>query len=294
MKLLITGANGFLGQYLVRYFQHAKFETIALSRGASRLPIENLQYWDVDITDKFLVQEAIEQIRPHVLIHTAAMSKPDACENDREECMAINVEAVKHLIRYSTGLTRQFIYMSTDFVFGENGPHGEDDMPAPLNFYGQSKLMAEKLLTESQVPHAIVRPVFMYGPVWEGMRSDFLHWVKSNLQQQMKIKVVNDQIRTPTYIGDICKGIAAIIEKESTGVYHLAGKDRLSPYAMAVAVARHLGLDANLIEPVDEKSFPEKVRRAKYSGLKIEKAMKDLDYQPVNFAEGLRLTFDKR
>lgn len=296
MKLLITGANGFLGQHLVRYFQQSEHEVIALSRGASRLSPEDLQYLTVDIEDEMQVQNAMEQIQPDIIIHTAAMSKPDECEYSHEKCMAINVEAVAHLLKQSSDSVQKFILLSTDFVFGENGPHGEDDLTDPLNFYGKSKLMAEELLTEGGVPYAIVRPVFMYGQVWEGMRNDFLHWVRSSLEQHKKIRVVNDQLRTPTYVGDICKGISTIIERDCTGIYHLAGKDYLSPYGMAVAVARHLGLglDESLIEPVDEESFPEKVRRAKRSGLKIEKAMRDLDYQPVNFAEGLRLTFDKR
>ena len=105
------------------------------------------------------------------------------------------------------------------------------------------------------------------------------------------IKVVTDQQRTPTFVNDICDGIFAIIDKKVVGIFHLAGKDIISPYAMAVTVAAVLGLDASLIEPVTSETFIEPVKRAKKSGLKIDKARKILGYNPVSFEEGVRLSF---
>jgi dTDP-4-dehydrorhamnose reductase len=103
--------------------------------------------------------------------------------------------------------------------------------------------------------------------------------------------VVSDQLRTPTYVGDICKGIQTIIDKEAAGAYHFAGKDVVSPYEMALATAKVVGLDAAMIEKVTADTFPEPVIRAKRSGLKIEKAQRELGYEPVSFEEGVRLTF---
>jgi dTDP-4-dehydrorhamnose reductase len=123
------------------------------------------------------------------------------------------------------------------------------------------------------------------------LRPSFLHWVKNSLEQNRPIKVVSDQLRTPTFVYDICKGIASIIAGHKTGVYHLAGKDILSPYQMAVSTARTLGLDAGLIENVTSATFPEPVKRAARSGLKINRAMAELGYQPVSFEEGVQQTF---
>ncbi|MGL5947203.1 MAG: sugar nucleotide-binding protein, partial [Sediminibacterium sp.] len=111
------------------------------------------------------------------------------------------------------------------------------------------------------------------------------------LQANKPIKVVTDQLRTPTFAPDICKGITTIIHTNQTGIFHLAGKDILSPYEMALAVAATLRLDKNLIEPVTADSFPEPVKRAQKSGLKIDKAQRLLAYEATSFEEGVRMSF---
>jgi dTDP-4-dehydrorhamnose reductase len=220
------------------------------------------------------------------------MSKPDECEENKEEAVLQNVRVTDILLnklKQQKSATK-FIYFSTDFIFGENGPHAEDALPEPLNFYGETKLAAENLVKESGLDYAIVRPVFIYGKQLLGQRPSFIHWVKNNLEADKKIKVVTDQQRTPTYALDICKGVHAIIEKNESGDFHLAGKDIISPYDMAITVADVMQLNKNLIEPVTAETFPEKVKRAQRSGLKIGKAMQVLQYQPVSYAEGVRLS----
>lgn len=288
-KILLTGANGFLGQHLTLYLFNAGYKVVATGRGPSKLPVNlGVEYADIELTDKESVRSLVRRYEPDVIIHNAALSKPDECENNKDYCLQTNVETTKYLLQ---GSVEHFIYISTDFVFGENGPHAEDAETGPLNFYGESKLMAENLVKESNKKSTIVRPVFIYGRAWEGMRPSFLHWVKNSILQQKTIRVVSDQLRTPTFVDDICKGVEIIIKKEATGVYNLAGKDVLSPYEMAITTANVLQLDPSFIEKVTAESFPEPVKRAKRSGLKIEKAISELDYNPVSFEEGVRLTF---
>lgn len=294
MKVLITGANGFLGQHLCIYLTARHFTIIAANRGERRIPVHNnIKYYEIDLTNKNAVEAMVQHELPDVIIHTAAMSKPDECANNQKACIDINVSSTNYLLNAlkEHHPTAHFIYISTDFIFGENGPHSEDDEPAPLNFYGESKLLAEQSVKNSGTTFTIVRPVFIYGPVWEGLRGSFLHWIKSSLEQGKHLKIVSDQKRTPTYVYDICKGIEKIIHNKQEGIYHLAGKDILSPYEMAVITAKVLRLDASLIENVTSETFPEPVIRAKRSGLKIDKAKKELEYDPVNFEEGVRLSF---
>jgi dTDP-4-dehydrorhamnose reductase len=296
MKMLITGANGFLGQNLTLFFAENEYNIIACNRGSCRIPEQlPFQYYTADITDEIAVLNMIAAEQPEIIIHTAANSKPDDCAANKEACLLQNVEATKYLLsalNANQSYKPLFIYISTDFVFGEDGPHAEDDLTAPLNFYGESKLMSEQLVEQSGLRYAIVRPVFIYGPAWEGVRPTFLHWVKNKLETGQKIKVVSDQIRTPSFVLDICKGIETIINRRQQGVFHLAGKDLLSPYQMATAVGSFLGLDAALIENVTSETFIEPVQRAKRSGLKINKAQSLLDYDPVSFEEGIALTFN--
>ena len=296
MKILVTGANGFLGQHLCHYFSSKGLNISGVSRGKSRIPEDiQLNYFEADLCNSQQVKAIVGHIQPDVIIHTAAMSKPDECQADKEACLRCNVEATRFLLaalKENAASAPRFIYISTDFIFGENGPHGEDEKTGPLNFYGESKLMAEQLVKQSGLNYNIVRPVFIYGTVWNGLRPSFLHWVKNNLEQNKPIKVVSDQQRTPTFVNDICAGIEQLMIKKQNGDYHLAGKDILSPYQMAVTTARVLGLDESLIENVNSETFPEPVRRAKKSGLKIDKAIRDLGYRPVSFEEGVQLSFN--
>lgn len=292
MKILITGANGFLGQHLCRFLK-ADHSVFATGRGEKRIPFTDVQYFPCDITDNSSIDQLLNTVQPEVIIHAAAMSRPDDCHTNRELCDSINVLGTQHLIAAAQQLKRppHFIYISTDFVFGNGGPHDEDAAPAPLNYYGESKLKAEEITASSSLRYTITRPVFMYGDTWEGMRGTFLHWVKQSLQEGRSIKVVSDQVRTPTYVGDICKGITSIIDTEATGLFHLAGEERLSPYDMAVRLAYFLGLDESLIIPVTGETFKEPVERAKQGGLLIGKAKRMLGFSTIRFEEGVTKTF---
>jgi len=294
MKVLVTGANGFTGQHLIKTLVAKGFEVIATSRNASRLPsYNNLTYYNIELTDVRNVENLFDLTRPSAVIHTAAMSKPDECAANPSLCNANNIEATGHLLDAATKVgTQHFVYLSTDFIFGEGGPHAEDDTPAPLNLYGASKLKAEALVNAASLKTTIIRPVFMYGPVWENLRPSFIQWVAGKLLNGEPIKVVTDQARTPTYIGDLCWGIQKIINDQVPGTFHLAGKDIVSPYDIAVAVARHLNLPLGLIEPVTASTFPEPVKRAQRSGLKIDKAVDALGYAPHSFAEALQKCFE--
>ena len=293
MKVLVTGANGFTGQHLIKTLVGKGFEVIATSRNESLLPsYNNLTYYNIELTDVSNVENLFDLTRPNAVIHTAAMSKPDACAANPNLCTANNIEATGHLLEAATKVgTQHFVYLSTDFIFGEGGPHAEDDGPAPLNLYGASKLEAEQMITASSIISTVIRPVFMYGPVWENLRPSFIQWVAGKLKNGEPIKVVTDQARTPTYIGDLCWGIRKIINDQVPGVFHLAGKDIVSPHDMAVAVAKHLHLPLDLIEPVTADTFPEPVKRAARSGLKIDKAVSMLGYAPHSFAEALQKCF---
>ena len=292
MNTIVTGSNGYLGQFLCNFLTENGHCVSAISRGGNKNSLINSRnYFGVDLTIEKDIIGVVSSIKPDIIIHNAAMSKPDVCAANKEACLLQNVIATKYLLKAAAINNARLIYVSTDFIFGENGPHSEESTPDPLNFYGETKLMAEELVKNSGLPYAIMRPVFIYGPCYDGMRPTFLHWVKSSLEANKSIKVVDDQKRTPTYVIDICKGVNAMITKQVTGNFHLAGKDIISPYAMAVKVAKVLGLNASLIEPVNSDSFPEPVKRAKQSGLTSERAIAELGYHPIGFEEGIRLTF---
>jgi dTDP-4-dehydrorhamnose reductase len=293
MKVLVTGANGLLGQELIDVLIRKNYQVIATSKGPSRLReyAGKITYEDLDITDGLASHEVITRHRPDVIIHAAAMTQVDQCELHKIECYNINVTATRFIVEAAREIQCKLIYVSTDFIFdGSSGPYKEEDEPRPLNYYGSTKLSAETEIIESGLDWSIVRTVLVIGKA-EANRSNIISWVKQKLEKREKIKVVDDQFRTPTFTEDLAKGIALVIEKNAHGIYHISGKDLLTPYEIALKTAEHFHLDNSLIEKADATSFSQPALRPPRTGFKIDKARKDLGYEPITFDEGLKKFF---
>jgi len=161
MKILITGANGFLGYYLVEQLLVKNFSVTATGKGECRLPFThdiNFQWLSMDLTDPFSIHDVFENIKPDVVIHAGAMSKPDECENNQMLAYLVNVEGTVQLLINSADVKSFFVFLSTDFVFdGERGMYSENDSPNPVNYYGRTKLEAEEAIKEYEFDWAIVR-----------------------------------------------------------------------------------------------------------------------------------------
>ncbi|HEU4555195.1 MAG TPA: SDR family oxidoreductase [Chitinophaga sp.] len=292
MKVLITGSNGLLGQHLVPLFaQDKQYEVIAACRGVNRLPSqEGYTYEPVNLRNAVSAQQLLEKHRPDVIIHAAAMTQVDECERNKEACWDTNVAATRYLVQAAEKYNAYFLFLSTDFIFdGLEGPYAEDAPANPLSYYGASKVAAERLVKNSKLSWAIVRTVLVYGTAVDMQRSNIITWVKNNLQQGKKIKVVDDQWRTPTLVQDLAEGCKLVADKRSTGVYHISGREMLSPYEMAVQTAHFFKLDARLIEKVNAKTFVQPAKRPAKTGFVIDKAVQELGYQPHSFAEGLEI-----
>ena len=166
-KVLITGANGFLGKYLVSLLLQKGYNVTAVAKGENRLPVkasESFRYYDVDITDDFLLHSVIEKEAPHTIVHAAAMTQVDDCQLNQSACEAVNVRATARLLLSAEAFSRHFIYISTDFVFdGEKGDYKEEDDMSPVNWYGFTKVQAESIVETSEIPFTIVRTCLVYG-----------------------------------------------------------------------------------------------------------------------------------
>jgi dTDP-4-dehydrorhamnose reductase len=292
-KVLITGSNGLLGQKLAHLLvHHADIDLIATSRGENKLAqlLPELQFISLDVTDARQVGKVIAVERPTHIIHTAAMTNVDECEEDRAGCWQLNVEAVAYLVQACEQYQVHLIHLSTDFIFdGQQGPYDEEATPGPLSYYGESKLAAEALVRQSTAKWAILRTVLVYGIVHDYGRSNIVLWVKNSLEAQQQIKVVSDQYRTPTLAEDLAMGCWLAVDREAQGIYHISGKELLTPYDMALLVADYFGLDASLIQQVDASTFSQKARRPLRTGFDISKAERHLGYVPHSFREGIAL-----
>lgn len=291
MKILVTGANGLLGQKLCELLQtKADIELVATARRANMLAQGKGVFENLDICDDAQVTEVFERHRPDVIINCAAMTLVDKCELEQEACWKANVEAVENMVAACAVIGARFIQVSTDFIFdGGHGPLTEEDEPSPVNFYGVSKLAAEKIVMKSRVRWCILRTVLVYGVVGDMSRSNIVLWVKESLEQGKEIKVVNDQFRTPTLAEDLAMACYLAAVKNATGIYNVSGKDLITPYDIAIRTATYFDLDRSLIRPVDSTIFRQPARRPLRTGFIIEKARKELGYEPHSFDEGLAI-----
>ena len=294
MKILITGANGFLGHHLTKHLLQNNHHVIATGKGDCRLPFNNFEgfeYATMDFTDPFAVHDVFEKYKPGVVIHAGAISKPDDCEQQQWQAYVTNVEGTVTLLINAAEQKSFFIFVSTDFVFdGTRGMYTEEDVTAPVNFYGKTKAEAEEAVKEYEHGWAIARTVLVYGKPLAG-RTNILRIVKEKLEKGEEYSVVDDQVRTPTYVEDLAAGIIAIAEKRAHGIYHLSGTDILTPYQMACMAADYLGLNKSLLKKVTAADFSQSAVRPLKTGFIIDKAKDQLGYVPLSFKEGLIKTF---
>lgn len=290
--VLVTGSNGLLGQKITEnILLNKQYHLIATSKGSNRYPIkEGYVYAEMDILDPGQVRNVVAQYKPDAIIHTAAMTNVDTCQVEKKLAHALNVEAVKTLVAVCETMNIQLIHLSTDFVFdGEQGPYGESAEPNPLSYYGQTKVEAEELVKNSHCRWSIIRTILVYGIVKDMSRSNIVLWAKSALEKAAPLNVVNDQWRMPTLAEDLAWACLAAVEKEVTGIYHISGKDMMSVSELVARVADYFNLDKSLITEVSSSTLNQSAARPKRTGFILDKAIRDLNYQPHSFEEGIEI-----
>lgn len=293
MKVLITGANGLLGQKLVNLLNLQEgIDVVATSQGRRKLPnsLSEIVYACLDVTNKEEVQDAISFFKPDCIVHTAALTDVDKCELQKDLCWKVNVEATENIVRAAEKCNSFLLHISTDFVFdGKEGPYDEEAIPNPVNHYGFSKLAAENIIKASSLNWAIARTLSIFGHAPLLNRSNIILWVKNNLEKKNTIPVVNDQWRTPTLAEDLAWGCYLILKNRHQGIINISGKELLTPYQMAIKTANYFNLDTQYIKEVDSSSFKQIASRPPKTGLIINKAETLLNYHPHTFSEGIRI-----
>lgn len=289
-RILVTGSNGLLGQKLTDISVRDKdIELIATSVGANRHPLKSgYIYEEFDIRDAERLVELVEKYRPDAIINTAAMTNVDTCEAERDMCKALNVDAVGTLVAVCQKYNIHLVHVSTDFIFdGEDGPYSEEAKPNPLSYYGLTKLQAEEKLKSSSSRWAVLRTIIVYGIVSDMSRTNIVLWAKGALEKGVPINVVNNQWRMPTLAEDLAIGCILAVKKEAEGVFNISGKDLMSIIEIVERVADFFELDKSLIIPISAESLNQTARRPKKTGFVLDKAIRELEYQPRSFEEGM-------
>jgi len=291
-KVVITGANGLLGQKLVNLYCNKKeYDVIALARGHNRnLNTKGYKYIALDLTDFDKVATIINEVKPEIIINAAAMTNVDECEDNREACDTINVRLVQELVRLCEAHNSYLLHISTDFIFdGKNGPYKEDDAPNPLNYYGASKLKSEQVIEQSTLKYAILRTILVYGMVDNMNKGNLVLWLKASIEQKKEVTIIDDQFRMPTFVDDLAVACLAAVDKKRHGVFNVSSCELLSIYEIALEVARVFSLDQSFIKRISTEELNQKAKRPAVTGFDLTKSHKMLVLPLVSFAERLQV-----
>ncbi len=282
MKVLVTGANGLLGSKVVaRAERHEVYPT-----HATRPTFPDSQR--MDITNESDVKRVFSRVKPDILIHAAAETNVDKCEKEREHAKRVNADATRILAETCKRTDTMMAYVSTDYVFdGEKGRYSEEDEPNPVNYYGLTKLIGERHVTDICPRYALLRTSVLYGTHPEKL--NFAKWTISVLAQGKPISVVDDHYNSPTLADNFAKVILELVEKELEGIYHIAGSERISRYRFAVKIAEAFNLDSSLVQPVKMSELKAwTAKRPKDSSLCIDKIQREVETKLLGVAGGLR------
>lgn len=281
MKILIIGASGFLGSYLMESFHSRGHQTIGTY---FQHPVEGMK--PLDIRDSQAVETFLQAESPDIICLCAASPHVDYCEEHPEETSPINVEGTRHVAAAAQKIRAKLVYFSSDYVFdGVQGPYRETDAPNPISEYGKQKLASEEIVQSYSVNNLIIRVTVLYG--WEAQQKNFFERLLRTLGQGKELLVPNDQVGSPTLVPNLSEITAELVLRSASGIYHAAGSDCVDRYVFAREAARIFNLNDALIKPISTPDLKQKARRPLLGGLRIEKVSKEIPIRPLGITEGL-------
>ncbi len=256
MKVLVIGANGQLGADLCKAIQH--FELIPLTHA------------DIEITDIGSVKKVFNKHKPDAIINTAAYLRVDDCESNQDKAFLVNALGARNVAVAAQELSAKLIHMSTDYVFGGETesraePYTEFDAPFPSNLYGKSKLAGENFVRHLCHKHFIIRSSGLFGIAGSsGKGGNFVETMLGLAKDRDELRVVNDQVFSPTYTGDLAQKIAQLITTEYYGIFHITNKGACSWYEFTCEILKLAGLKTRVVSITSEQ-YPQKAQRPGYS-----------------------------
>ncbi len=247
-RILITGAAGFLGWNIARYFHHRDAVVVGVWNRAAVDPSVVSRRIQLDITDRDAAS-VIAGEQPDLIVHCAAMSARSDCEADPLRAHAVNVEASQKLAESARAVGARFVFISTDLVFdGDSAPYREGDVPSPISLYGETKVKAEAAVMAANPESHILRTALMYGNGPGSVPGSFLTWTLNALRCDETLRLYTNQYRTALFAPDVPRLIELLRSQNAPGgIYHAAGPDCLSRYDTGLRIAEAYGYSADCI-----------------------------------------------
>lgn len=261
MKVLVTGVKGQLGYDVVRELEKRGHEAVGVD-------IE-----EMDITKEDEVSRVMKSAAPDAVIHCSAYTAVDRAEEEPETCRRVNADGTANIAAMCAEMGCKLLYLSTDYIFSGDGerPWEPDDEPSPLNVYGQMKYEGEQAVKAKLDKYFIVRISWVFGINGNNFIKTMLRLGKEN----GAVKVVSDQIGSPTYTADLAVLLTDMIESEAYGEYHATNEGLCSWYEFAKEIFRAAGMNDVTVTPVSTGEFPAKAKRPLNSRMSKEKLVEN-------------------
>lgn len=287
--LWVTGANGVLGYSAVRQAAASGAYRRIVALGHQAVPAASAEglgasvEWRVaDLRDHAALDTLAETAAPGAIIHCAAMTNVDGCETERDLAWEINAEAPRALARLAQRHGARLLHVSTDYVFpgddAQPGPYGEADPTRPVSHYGASKLGGEVAIREEMGAAGdwlVARTAIVIGTGPNG-RPNFVTWLARELAAGRRVRIVTDQINTPTLADDLAAYLLWQAPRAGRGIYHTTGPTLLGRHEWALAIAAHFGLPTDLIDTVTTAELNQRAQRPLRGGLRCERLAADV------------------
>jgi len=289
-KILIFGGTGLVGSTFINYSK----DIFKISYTYNENPKDFLHMSSNKINlllERKKIPSLINQFNPDVIINTVAYPSVDFCETNPDLANELHVNVIKDIVDIASKNNCKVIHLSTDAVFeGElDKKYVEDDSPKPVNYYGISKLNAEKIVLEKP-NNVVLRTAVVYG--WH-KKSRFTNWILDYLKENKTVDPFIDQFNTPTLVDDLAKSIIKIIETDVSGLFHATGKTCVNRYEFAVKLAKSFGYDDKLVFPVTSKEKKQMAPRPNSTCLDSSKLEKSINFKFSYIDEGILFILDK-
>jgi dTDP-4-dehydrorhamnose reductase len=256
----VIGANGQVGHEFAR----------ALSPSQALF----LTHKQIEVTDVASVQASLGRVSCSAVIILAAFHDVNACEADPERAFRVNATGAANIAKIATSIGSRVVYFSTDYVFGQDSdrrsPYAESDSTGPLNVYGRSKATGEQLVRAACANHLIIRTSSIFGAVTSRKGWTFPEMVLRRARAREPLRIVNDQVMSPTYAPDLVRCVIQLIDAGITGTVHVSNAGGCTWYDFASSALRMAGIEGE-VEPVSSDAFPSLARRPAYSVLVSER-----------------------
>jgi dTDP-4-dehydrorhamnose reductase len=274
-RILVLGAHGMLGRDLTEVL-----------RSSSEGEVVPWDLGEIDIREETETVERIAELRPDVIINAAAFTQVDNCESQTEQAFAVNAEGMKHVALAALRCQAKVVYLSTDYIFDgkKREPYLEGDPPHPLNAYGRSKWRGEEYVRTLLKRWLIVRTEWLYGRHGK----NFVTSILGQAREGDELKIVEDQVGSPTYSVDLSKILAALIQKEAEGVFHVTNSGACTWYEFGKAILQLSGLDSIRVAPISSQELRRRATRPIYSVLSCQKLTSTMGVTPRPWIEALR------